>query len=176
MKFMNRPSISGNAAFMLALVVIFGSGCGKESSSEPKTTQTTPTAPAAIPIQPTIQQDNKAASEAQATTSQTPINPVVKTETYEQVDVTALKIYCATSIRRVVRSADGSENIDADVAALTVAGKPIELITNTIIQEGADAFILTKNLGKIKLQFDAFGSSTMWLTHSQEQLVKAMEK
>jgi hypothetical protein len=46
MKFMNRLSISWSAAFILALVLTFSSGCGKESSSESKAPQTTPAAPA----------------------------------------------------------------------------------------------------------------------------------
>jgi hypothetical protein len=41
---MNRPSISGSAALMLALALISTTGCGKGSSPDPKATQTTPTA------------------------------------------------------------------------------------------------------------------------------------
>jgi TPR repeat protein len=111
-----------------------------------------------------------------ATTAQTPTNSGAKTEAYEQVDVDALSIHCVTGIASVVRNADGSlGNVDAIVRTLTVAGKPIDLITEKITQEGADAFILTKNLGKIKIKFSSAGlGSTLWLTASQKQMVKDM--
>ena len=63
MKFMNRLSISGSAALPLALVFTFSSGCGKDPSSEPKPTQTTPSAPASVSVQsanrPSSQPDTK---------------------------------------------------------------------------------------------------------------------
>ncbi len=43
---MNRKSISWSTGFILALDLVLGSGCGKESSSESKTAQTPPAAPA----------------------------------------------------------------------------------------------------------------------------------
>jgi hypothetical protein len=43
--------MSGSAAFMLAFVLTFGFGCGKETSSVPKSTQTAPTSPASASVQ-----------------------------------------------------------------------------------------------------------------------------
>lgn len=56
---------------MLALLITFCSGCGKEPSSETKTIQTTPSTPASASVQPT-------------TTEQTPA-PEVKNEKYEVI-------------------------------------------------------------------------------------------
>jgi hypothetical protein len=84
MKFMNRLSTSGSAAFVLGFILILSSGCGKKESSADalraeleKPAQTTPSAPsfasAQATNQPSVKQDAGAASVASDATSQTPI-------------------------------------------------------------------------------------------------------
>src|ERR1035441_1627659 len=55
MKYTNRLTIFGIAVFMGAIIGLFGPGCGKESSSDSKTAQTTPSAPASVPVPSTNQ-------------------------------------------------------------------------------------------------------------------------
>ena len=45
-----RPTIFGIAVFLGAIIGLFGPGCGKASSSGPETAQTTPSAPASVPV------------------------------------------------------------------------------------------------------------------------------
>ncbi len=72
---------------MLALLITFSSGCGKKPSSETKTAQTTPSAPASAsvqpPNQPTINRDATAVV-IPPTTEQTPA-PEVKNDKHESI-------------------------------------------------------------------------------------------
>jgi hypothetical protein len=84
---MNRVSTSARVAFMLALLIAFCSGCGKEPSSEAKTAQRTPSAPASASVQPpdqaTINRNGTAVViPSTTTTEQTPV-PEVKNEKHE---------------------------------------------------------------------------------------------
>jgi hypothetical protein len=97
------------------------------------------------------------------------------TEKYEEVDATALSIRFEARIKYVENGADGNVvKIDAVVKTLTVAGKPVELTTDKIVQEGKDAFVFTKNLGKIKVVFNSNLEATFWMTASQKKSVTEM--
>src|SRR5947208_701028 len=66
MAFVSRLTISGGAAFVLAPALIFSSGCGKESPSEPKATQTHPSTLPSGSVQPIEPAKTTAGFEAEA--------------------------------------------------------------------------------------------------------------
>jgi ABC-type transport system substrate-binding protein len=146
MKLMNRLSISSSAAFILALFMIFSSGCGKESPSESKTTQTTPA------------------------------TPTLKAEEYHTLDPANSGFSIGfKSSGRVEWDSDGliSGEIDS-LFCVDQDGRqvPIELSSNTVSQGNAQ----TVRFGIIKLKSAGGFSSTCLIKDSQIAQIQAFLK
>ena len=166
----------------LVIVATLLAGCSKESQkdetrSTTTATSTTPAANNSTPQQSVSDPGKKEESknnEPETGVSPSPIPAArPKIEEYEKVNPQELLIDGETNVKRVEYGADNKLiDIQGVVKTFTVGGKPVELETNTLANEGGDAFILTKNIGKIKIVFNSDGSSSLWLTASQKRLVK----
>jgi hypothetical protein len=101
-------------------------------------------------------------------------------EQYEKADTAALRIEMKASIRSIQSevhfgNSGAISRIDGVVKKLTVAGKPIELATDKFVDEGNDAFIITKKIGKIKVTFERSGLA-LWVTATQRKLLGEMAR
>lgn len=103
-----------------------------------------------------------------------PATPVE--EIYEQVNSSELSIDFQADIPGAVRwDADGNitEFGGGKVTLFAVGGKPIELVSNDLLLEGKEVFIVTKDYGKIKVTFNYNFTISLWLKPSQK--AKLME-
>jgi hypothetical protein len=97
-------------------------------------------------------------------------------EKYEQVNPSELSIDFQADIPGAVRwDADGNitEFGGGKVTRFTVGGKPIELVSDDLLLEGKEVFIVTKDYGKIKVTFNSSFTISLWLKPSQK--AKLME-
>lgn len=92
-------------------------------------------------------------------------------EKYEQVDPSKLSIDFQADIPGEVRW-DAEGNITAfgggKVTRFTVGGKPIELVSDDMLLEEKEVFIVTKDYGKIKVTFNSNFTISLWLKPSQK--------
>ncbi len=108
-----------------------------------------------------------------ASTSAPTLAPVPPTpvEKYEQVDPSKLLIDFQADIPGEVRW-DAAGNITAfgggKVTRFTVGGKPIELVSDDMLLEEKEVFIVTKDYGKIKVTFNSNFTISLWLKPSQK--------
>jgi hypothetical protein len=142
---------------ILAIGLLLTAGCTAISPSTPTIVPptVTPLPPTATLIPPTATPEEK----------------------YEELDPSDLYIEIEGSIQNLeVDAAGGVISIKGVVDRMAVGDKPIELSSNEISLEGTDAFIATKNFGKIKITFDSLGSATLWLKPSQKEMIKELLK
>lgn len=97
-------------------------------------------------------------------------------EKYEQVNPSELSIDFQVDIPGAVRwDADGNitEFGGGKVTRFTIGGKSIELISNDLLLEENEVFIVTKDYGKVKVTFNSNFTISLWLKPSQK--AKLME-
>jgi hypothetical protein len=93
-------------------------------------------------------------------------------EKYEQVDPLELSMDFQADIPGAIRwDADGNitEFGGGKVTRFTVGGKPIELVSDDLLLEGEEVFIVTKEYGKIKVTFNSNFTISLWLKPSQKE-------
>ena len=93
-------------------------------------------------------------------------------EKYEQVNPSELSIDFQADIPGAVRwDADGNitEFGGGKVTRFAVGGKPIELVSDDLLLEGKEVFIVTKDYGKIKVTFNSNFTISLWLKPSQKE-------
>ena len=96
-------------------------------------------------------------------------------EQYEKVDPRELYIVFEASLQSLTVDAAGNIiEIEGVVTRLAVGDKPIELSSDKILLEGTDAFVVTKDYGKIKITSTSTGGVTIWLKPSQKEKLKEL--
>lgn len=93
-------------------------------------------------------------------------------EKYEQVNPSELSMDFQADIPGAIRwDADGNvtEFGGGKVTRFTVGGKPIELVSDDLLLEGGEVFIVTKEYGKIKMTFNSNFTISLWLKPSQKE-------
>jgi hypothetical protein len=98
-------------------------------------------------------------------------------EQYEKVNVAELSLYLTTGIKSLTTNLDGTiVSVDAIVTGFTLAGKPVELVTDKVSVDQTDkhfATISTKHFGTIRLTLSQFGGGSVWLKPSQKKAMSA---
>ncbi|MBW1707127.1 MAG: hypothetical protein JRJ86_18540 [Deltaproteobacteria bacterium] len=97
---------------------------------------------------------------------------------YQPVDQSELYFVFRAKLKSVSVDADGNiQNIDGKVDQFRLLhGDPIELETQDIVLEGKDAFIHTKNYGKVKITMNSNMQTTIWLTPEQKKEFLELKK
>jgi hypothetical protein len=98
-------------------------------------------------------------------------------EQYQKIDSNELDIVVEGSLKSLLVDSDGNiDDVEGTVTKLTVEGKLIGLSSDKILLEGREAFIATKDYGKIKITFNSTGGVTAWLKPSQKERLKELVK
>jgi hypothetical protein len=105
----------------------------------------------------------------------TQIPPTPTEEMYEELDPNELAIVFEGSLKRLEVDSDGNVvQVDGIVTKMVVGDQQIALSSDKILLEGREAFIATKDYGKIKVKFNSSGGATLWLKPSQKERLKEL--
>jgi hypothetical protein len=116
------------------------------------------------------QQNNRSATKLKT-------NPIK--EAYQKVDPSDLSIdFQASMPGNIEWGVDGINKWEGGVKVkkFTVAGKPIELVSDDLQRVGKEVFIETRNYGKFKVRFNSNFKIDLWLKPSQEEQIEELLK
>lgn len=156
---------SGLLAILLVLFLFLMIGCSKKEGQ--KTTES--------------QDMNNPTFEVKSpepdTTKQTSESSASPTDEYRPVDPAELHIVFEAQLTRLSVDSDGNVRaVEGVVTTMSVGDTKIELASDKITMEDTDAFVTTKEYGKIKVTFNSNAQSTFWLTASQKKNLLKLKK
>jgi len=160
---MNRQRLSHQTIIAgLGLLLTVGCTASTTLTPTPIPSTATPIPPTTTPLPPTA----------------TPLPPTATPkEKYEEVDPSELNIVFEGSLQSFEMDSAGNViAVEGTVTRITVGGKSIALSSNKILLEDKEAFIVTRDYGKIKVTFDSFGRVILWLKPSQKEKLKELLK
>jgi hypothetical protein len=98
-------------------------------------------------------------------------------EQYEQFDNKEFNIRFEAALKALaVDSAGKVVRVEGTVKELSVGKCRIELASEQLVMEKGNACVLTKDYGKIRVTFDSNAVTTLWLTRTQKDRLKAIAK
>lgn len=73
----------------------------------------------------------------------------------------------------MIQNASGTGHVEGKVDNVAIGGKPLELSSNEIVNDGSGSWVVTKTYGRIRVSGGSYGM-VVWLTPSQKARLKAL--
>ena len=98
-------------------------------------------------------------------------------QVYQKLDPAELHIVFVAQMKSLGVDSDGNVlGVEGVVKTMAIGDTKIELISDKITLEGSEAWVNTKEYGKIKVTFNSNAEATLWVTTVQKKALLKLKK